>query len=69
MARPKSRVNAQRVNITLPEQVHQLLREVAEEHYGGNLSRFLSDAGMFYAGVLRGRREPSNDVPGAFKQE
>lgn len=45
---------AKRVNITLPEEVHSLLQKAAQDHYGGNLSRFLADAGMFYAGVLRG---------------
>ena len=47
MARTQSRVNAQRVNITLPAEVHRLLKEVAQERYGGNLSRFLADAGVF----------------------
>jgi hypothetical protein len=43
---------AKRVNISLPEEVHKLLQELAEKHYGGNLSRFLTDAGVYFAGRL-----------------
>ncbi|NLN18130.1 MAG: hypothetical protein GX162_02475 [Firmicutes bacterium] len=69
MARTQSRVNAQRVNITLPAEVHRLLKEVAQERYGGNLSRFLADAGVFYAGAIRATQEPTNVVSGTFKGE
>lgn len=65
----RSRVNAQRVNITLPEEVHRLLKAVAQEHYGGNFSRFLGDAGMFYAGVLRGGQESLEGASRASKED
>jgi hypothetical protein len=47
----------------LPEEVHALLRGIADECYGGNFSRFLGDAGMFYAGVLRGQQLQCLDRP------
>jgi hypothetical protein len=47
---------AKRVNISLPEEVHRLLQQLAGEYYGGNLSRYLADAGMFYAGILAERK-------------
>jgi len=60
------RGSSQRVNLTLPQEMHQVLRGIADEHYGGNLSRFLGDAGMYYAGVLRGRRESAApETPGS----
>jgi hypothetical protein len=46
-----------RVNVTIPGELHEMLREAAETHYGGNLSRYLTDAGLYYAGVLAGRKE------------
>lgn len=49
--------SAKRINISLPEEVHQLLQQLAAKHYGGNLSRFLGDAGVFYAGVLTERNK------------
>ncbi len=54
---------AKRVNISLPEEVHSLLQQLAGEYYGGNLSRFLGDAGVFYAGVLAERRRAERDKP------
>lgn len=51
---------SKRVNITIPEEVHKLLSAAAEQHYGGNLSRFLADAGVYYAGVIKGRVEASS---------
>jgi hypothetical protein len=41
-----------RVNISIPEEAHSLLESYADKYYEGNFSRFLIDAGMFFAGVL-----------------
>jgi hypothetical protein len=43
---------SKRVNISLPEKLHALLQQLATDHYGGNLSRYLADAGLFYGGNL-----------------
>jgi hypothetical protein len=34
-----------------------LIEEAANELYGGNVSRYPADAGLFYAGVLLGQKE------------
>ncbi|MDI6872089.1 MAG: hypothetical protein QME79_12250 [Bacillota bacterium] len=48
---------SKRLNITIPVEVYELARQAADKHYGGNLSRYLADAGLYYAGVLAGRQE------------
>ncbi len=54
-------MGAKRVNITLPAELHKLLKETADEVYSGNLSRYLTDAGLYYAGVLKGQRNEQQD--------
>lgn len=43
---------AKRVNITISEAAHERLRELVDALYGGNFSRFVSDAAIFYAATL-----------------
>lgn len=50
-------MGAKRLNITVPQEVFELRRRAADEKYEGNLSRFLADAGLYYAGVLAGQQE------------
>ena len=38
--------------------MYQLIEDAARELYGGNVSRYLADAGLYYAGVLRGQKKP-----------
>ncbi len=50
---------AKRVNITISEAAHEHLRSLVDTLYGGNFSRFVSDAAIFYAGSISdaGRQE------------
>ncbi len=48
-------VSTKRVNITIPDQVHELAKQKAQELYGGNVSRLMTDALLFYIGVLEGK--------------
>ncbi len=48
-----------RVNISIPEALHDLLKEPADKYYEGNFSRFLTDAGLYYAGILE-KKEQNN---------
>lgn len=48
---------SKRLNITIEEGMYKLIEEAAQELYGGNVSRYLADAGLFYAGILRGQKE------------
>lgn len=48
-------MGAKRLNVTIPQEVFELIRKAADERYDGNLSRYLADAGLYYAGVLAGR--------------
>ncbi len=50
-------MGAKRLNVTVPQEVFELIRKTADERYEGNLSRYLADAGLYYAGVLAGRLE------------
>lgn len=50
-----------RVNVSIPAEVHEQIKDAAEEYYGGNVSRYLSDAGLYYAAVLRERHYRRND--------
>ncbi len=50
-----------RLNVTIEETTHELIKAAADELYSGNVSRYLADAGPFYAGVLRGRK-PSTQI-------
>ncbi|NMA61496.1 MAG: hypothetical protein GX956_06430, partial [Firmicutes bacterium] len=49
---------SKRLNITIEEGMYQLIEDAARELYGGNVSRYLADAGLYYAGVLRGQKKP-----------
>lgn len=46
---------SKRLNITIPVEGYALVEEAAKRYYGGNVSRYLTDAGLYYAGVLAGR--------------
>lgn len=48
---------SKRLNVTIEEGMYALIEEAAKELYGGNISRYLADAGLFYAGVLREKKE------------
>ncbi len=48
---------SKRLNITIEDGMYDLIEEAAKELYGGNVSRYLADAGLFYAGILRGRKK------------
>lgn len=45
-----------RVNISIPAEAKKLLQDYADQYYEGNFSRFLIDAGLFFAGVLNERK-------------
>lgn len=45
---------SKRLNITIPVEGYALVEEAAKRYYGGNVSRYLTDAGLYYAGVLAG---------------
>ena len=47
----------ERRNIIIPEDAFKIIREAADRECGGNLSRYLVNAGLYYARVLKGREE------------
>lgn len=48
---------SKRLNIAIEEGMYGIIEEAAEELYGGNVSRYLADAGLYYAGILRGQKD------------
>ena len=46
-----------RLNITIEESAYKLIKEAADELYSGNISRYLTESGLYYAGVLCGQKE------------
>jgi hypothetical protein len=50
-----------RVNISIPEALHEILKDLSDKYYEGNFSRFLTDAGLYYAGVLDKREENNSE--------
>lgn len=53
-----------RVNISIPEALHEILKDLGEKYYDGNFSRFLTDAGLYYAGVLEKKVEEEEAAEG-----
>jgi hypothetical protein len=52
---------SKRLNVTIEEGMYQIIEQAAKELYGGNVSRYLADAGLFYAGILQGKKELAED--------